>query len=74
MDETGSVASFAKDLLKTVKSIVEACKKSPRAENLMIRLTSFNEAQREIHGFKPLSAINVNDYKAFKLFRHDGAL
>lgn len=65
VDETGSVAGFANDLLKTVKSIVEACKKSPRAENLMIRLTSFNDSQREIHGFKPLSAISINDYKAF---------
>jgi hypothetical protein len=66
VDETSSVYNFAKDLLKTVKSIVEACQKSPRAENLMIRLLSFNDTQREIHGFKPLSTINVNDYKPFK--------
>ena len=65
VDETSSVSGFAKDLLKTVKSIVEACKKNPRAENLMIRLMSFNDTQTEIHGFKPLSLINVNDYSPF---------
>jgi uncharacterized protein YegL len=66
VDETGSVAPFAGDLLKTVISIVEACRKSPRAENLMLRLVSFNDVQREIHGFKPLSTIKTGDYKAFK--------
>jgi len=66
VDETSSVYNFASDLLKTVKSIVEACQKSPRAENLMIRLVSFNDVQTEIHGFKPLSSIKIRDYKPFK--------
>lgn len=65
VDETGSVFHFATELLNTVKSIVEACQKSPRAENLMIRLLSFNDKVTEIHGFKPLSTINPKDYKPF---------
>lgn len=65
VDVTGSVTNFADDLLKCVKSIVEACQKSPRAENLMLRLITFNENIQEIHGFKPLIDINVNDYDSF---------
>jgi hypothetical protein len=34
VDITGSIADFADELLKSVKAIIEACKKSPRAENL----------------------------------------
>ncbi|GBC60997.1 VWA domain-containing protein [Desulfonema ishimotonii] len=66
VDETSSVISFADDLLKTVKSILEACQKNPRAENLMVRLMSFNDKQTEIHGFKPLSAIRISDYLPFR--------
>ncbi len=66
VDVTGSVLSFAKDLLKCVQMIVDACKKSPRAENLLIRVLSFNNQLDEIHGFKLLSEINPQGYKPFK--------
>ncbi|MBF0118833.1 MAG: VWA domain-containing protein [Desulfobacterales bacterium] len=66
VDETGSVTNFAGELLKCVKSIIESCKKSPRSENLLIRLVAFNDKIREIHGFKLLKDININDYKPFK--------
>ncbi len=66
IDVTGSVRKFANELLDCVKSIVDACKKSPRAENLMLRFITFNEDLYEIHGFKPLADIDVNDYKPFK--------
>lgn len=66
-DITGSVSAFADDLLKCVKTVVEACKKSPRAENLLIRFTIFNSQVgiKEEHGFKLLSMIDTNDYKPF---------
>jgi hypothetical protein len=67
-DITGSVNGFQDDLLKCVKTVVDACKKSPRAENLLIRFTIFNNIVgiSEIHGFKLLSMIDPNDYKPFK--------
>lgn len=65
IDVTGSVKRFAKELLDCVKSIAQACQKSPRAENLMLRFITFNEVLYEVHGFKPLSEINVNDYDPF---------
>lgn len=66
VDETSSVMSFAPDLLKTVRSIVDACRKSPRSDNLMVRLVSFNDTQTEIHGFKPLSQIDPAAYAPFQ--------
>jgi len=63
IDISSSVDPFADELLKSLKSIVESCKKSPRAENLMVRLITFNQEIQEIHGFKLLNQINVNDYK-----------
>ncbi|MBF0227543.1 MAG: hypothetical protein HQK76_19020 [Desulfobacterales bacterium] len=65
-DITASVSSFAKELLNCVKNIVEACKKSPRSDNLLLRMLTFNTELHEIHGFKPLAEIDPNDYKPFR--------
>lgn len=65
VDITSSVIPFAKDLRKCVQSIVEACKKSPRAENLLLRVLAFNTDLQEIHGFRPLSDIDPADYEPF---------
>jgi len=64
VDITGSVEDYAADLLNAVKSIVEACKKSPRAENLLIRLVAFNNHNniQELHGFKLLNLIDPAKY------------
>lgn len=62
IDESGSVELFKTELEKTIKETVNACKLSPRADNLMIRLLAFSRDLREVHGFKLLSTINVDDY------------
>ena len=64
IDETGSVGPFADKLVDTVKTIIEACKKSQRAENLMVRYITFNTSIHEVHGFKELHSIDTNDYNA----------
>lgn len=65
VDETSSVAAFADELLQTVQSILAACRRNPRADNLMVRLIRFNQDQTEVHGFKPLSAIDPAAYDRF---------
>jgi len=67
IDTTGSVSSFASDLLNCLKTIIESCKKSPRAENLLVRVVTFNYNYNieEFHGFKLLSMIDPGDYKDF---------
>ena len=65
-DSTGSVSGFEADLRKAEITAVEACKKSPRANNLLLRVlrfsTSFPGGIEEVHGFKPLSEIDTAGY------------
>jgi hypothetical protein len=62
-DVTGSVRKFKNELLSAIKTIIKACKKNPRSENLLIRYVLFNTDVMEIHGFLPLSSIDENDYE-----------
>jgi len=62
IDITGSVSPFAGELLKMVRTIVDACKKHPRSENLMVRFVTFNTELFEIHGFKPVADIDPAAY------------
>lgn len=67
VDNTGSVSPFADQLHKMLVAAVTACKRSPRSDNIMVRVIRFSNAFSknidEIHGFKPLSLIDPNvDY------------
>lgn len=61
-DVSGSVTGFRKEIEACVKTVVKACRHSPRADNLMLRLVTFEMRLRELHGFKPLSNCNPDDY------------
>ena len=65
VDESSSVQYFADDLLDGLKVCLHACKDSPRADNLLLRVTSFNENLKELHGFKELNTILDSDYNNF---------
>lgn len=68
VDITGSTSGFQDSLLLALKTAVYSCKKSPRSENLLIRVVTFCSSSGvvEIHGFKPLSEINPDtDYQPF---------
>lgn len=62
VDTSSSVTDFAAQLEQTVKTVFKACDKSPRRNNLMLRVTEFNDSLNEIHGFKLLSSIQETDY------------
>jgi len=61
IDTSGSVESYADDLVKMLNAVVDACKKNPRAENLLFRVVTFNNRVSEVHGFVPLSSITAYD-------------
>lgn len=61
-DVTGSVHSFADLLLDMIKTSVNSCKKSPRAENILVRVILFNTRVDEVHGFIKLDSIDVDNY------------
>jgi uncharacterized protein YegL len=65
IDISGSVASFADDLLKCLKAIIEACRQNQRAEFLVIRVTTFHTNMQEVHGFRELTDIDSDQYPDF---------
>ena len=62
VDTSSSVAEFKGEMEDAVREIVQACKLSPRADNLMIRLVAFDTTVTEIHGYKLLEQCNLDDY------------
>jgi len=62
VDTSSSVISFAFEMEKAISAVINACKLSPRADNLMIRFTTFNSQMNEEHGFKLLPNCNPDDY------------
>jgi uncharacterized protein YegL len=61
-DVSGSTSPFTSEMEKTIKSIVRACKFSPRVDNLLVRLVEFDDTLDELHGFKLLESVNEGDY------------
>lgn len=66
VDTTSSVYDFAPELKSAVQAIIEASRKSPRADNLLVRLTTFNTQISEVFGFKALEDIASDDIDDFK--------
>lgn len=68
VDVTGSTRYFADDLHKMLLTVLDSCKKSPRSDNLLVRVITFSSyigGVSELHGFKPLSEITSADYPTF---------
>jgi len=61
-DTSTSVESFNVEMEKCLKEILGACQKSPRSENLLLRLLEFNTTDSELHGFRELSKIDPKEY------------
>jgi len=62
IDVSGSTSGFRREMEKALKEIVKACRRNPRADNMMLRVVLFDNQVTEFHGFKPLPACNENDY------------
>jgi uncharacterized protein YegL len=62
VDKSGSVSAFKVELEKCMGEVVKACRKSPRADNMMLRTTAFDHKLEEVNGFKTLNNINPDDY------------
>ncbi len=54
-DTSGSVCPFIQDIEACIRSVVKACHRSPRADNLLLRVVGFDDDLSEVHGFKPLN-------------------
>lgn len=64
-DRSTSVAGFANEIEGCLKSSLEGCQKSPRVDNLLVRLVAFNQKVSEEHGFRPLADCHLANYDGF---------
>ncbi len=62
LDGSGSTRPYWDRIVAALKETVRACRRSPRADNLMLRVVIFSAGLDEVHGFKPLPSINEGDY------------
>ena len=62
IDVSGSTSGFRREMEKALKEIVKACRRNPRADNMMLRVVLFDDKVQEFHVFKPLPSCNENDY------------
>ncbi|MBW2523856.1 MAG: hypothetical protein JRI23_06765 [Deltaproteobacteria bacterium] len=62
-DVSGSVHEFLDEIEGCLREVVKACARSPRADNLLLRTTAFDDQVREIHGFRPLTGCLLSDYE-----------
>lgn len=59
VDISGSVSGFKNVLEESVLAAVNACRSSPRSENILLRVIAFNEGQKELFGFLPLADVDA---------------
>jgi uncharacterized protein YegL len=62
-DVSGSVSGYKTDMEHALQSAIESCLKSPRADNLLIRHTMFDDKLMTNHDWKMLKYINPSDYQ-----------
>jgi len=62
VDESGSTSGFKNEMEACIQEVIKSCKFSPRSDYLMVRLVTFRETMREIHGFKQLIDCDLPDY------------
>lgn len=61
-DVSGSVNAFKAEIERCIQAVVRACRQAPRADNLMLRLSTFDDRIDEVHGFRPLMECPPADY------------
>jgi hypothetical protein len=61
-DVSGSTTAFRPGIESMVKTVIESCRLSPRADNLMARLMVFSNHIEEVHGFRLLNDCHLAAY------------
>ena len=64
VDTSSSTSPFRDEMRQAIDKVVEACSKSPRSDNLMLRVCEFGSNFNENHGFKKLSSVSKGDYSS----------
>ena len=62
-DKSSSVSGFADEIEGCLVTSLQGCMNSPRVDNLLVRLLTFNSNLDEIHGYKHLADCPISNYK-----------
>jgi hypothetical protein len=62
-DKSSSVYNFATEIEKCLVTSLQGCMESPRVDNLLVRLLTFNSQLDEIHGYKHLADCPIANYQ-----------
>lgn len=63
LDASPSIMGFQDQIAHACVEALKACQKSPRANNLVVRVSTFGDNVREVHGYMPLSSLDLTKYK-----------
>jgi hypothetical protein len=61
-DKSSSVYDFARDIEGCLITSLQGCMSSPRVDNLLVRLLTFNSSLDEVHGYKHLADCPIANY------------
>lgn len=61
-DKSSSVYGFQKEIEGCLKTSLQGCMSSPRVDNLLVRLLTFNSKLDEVHGYKLLADCPIGSY------------
>jgi len=67
VDGSGSVGGFWEDIKAVIREVVRACRQSPRADSMMLRVVVFSDDVEEVHGLVPLQDCNDDDYDSMDM-------
>jgi len=62
-DKSSSVSGFKDEIEGCLVTSLQGCMDSPRVDNLLVRMMTFNQQLDEIHGYKHLADCPISDYK-----------
>ena len=62
VDCSGSTNAFTGEMTAALKGAIDALKRHPRADNMMVRVTRFDSSIDEIHGYMLVSDIDPANY------------
>ena len=68
IDVTGSLSGFESAIYQMLETVIDGCKKHPRADYLMLRIIAFSTTYgvHEIAGFTPIHQLNLADLQVLK--------
>lgn len=62
MDTSYSIGKFTDQMQKCITEVVKSCQMSPRSDNLLLRVLTFDTKPKEFHGFKELNKCDLTQY------------